>query len=192
VLRKLTGPAGYVQDTDPSDFTLDILLENTDYITNLSGTGIFNITQYDMVLVKYGGVTGVDNAIHAFATKGGGSAASFYQTVSSYKLVSPDGSDAGGGSFHYPLSPTKKLSDFNGTSAAISKSTAFNWGYGFGQNNADYIQAIRDSVIAPPTQLSATGNADNRINLSWLDNTSSETGYEVLRSLDGITYVSLA
>ncbi|WP_460501885.1 cellulase family glycosylhydrolase, partial [Hymenobacter agri] len=153
VLRRLAGPTGYVPDVDASDFTLDLLLDNATYLTNLATNNSFNITQYDMVMVKSGGVaTGVAGAIHTYATKGGGSAgvpSALYLSVTGAKMTSPDGTDAGGGTFHYPLNPAQDLTDYNGTKGALSKSTAFNWGYGFGQPNIDYIQSLRNAVTGP-------------------------------------------
>ncbi|MCB2406565.1 carbohydrate-binding protein [Hymenobacter lucidus] len=194
VLRRLAGPAGYVQDADASDFTLDLLLENPTYLTNLSTGTSFNITQYDMVMVKTGTAAGVAGAIHTYATKGGGSAgvpSALYLSVTGAKMTSPDGTDAGGGTFHYPLSPAQDLTDYNGAKGALSKSTTLNWGYGFGPGNTAYIQSLRDSVLAPPAQLTATA-AGTAITLSWTDNTADETGFEIARSTDGITYAPLA
>jgi PKD repeat protein len=182
-----------VQDLDASDFTLDLLLENTSYLTNLATGNAFNITQYDMVLLKTGTAAGVAGAIHAFATKGGGSngvPSALFQSVQSAKLTSPDGTDAGGGSFHYPLNPDKQLTDYNGAKGAISKSTALNWGYGFGTANTEYIQALRNTVLAPPTALAAVASG-NSVALSWTDNATDETGFEVFRSTDGVTYTRL-
>ncbi|GAA3951713.1 carbohydrate-binding protein [Hymenobacter algoricola] len=194
VLRRLAGPAGYVPDLDAADFTLDLLLENPTYLTNLAPTTSFNITQYDMVLLKTGAATGVDGAIHALATKGGGNLgvpSALFQTVRSPKLTSPDGTDAGGGSFHYPLNPDQQLTDYNGAKGAISKSAALTWGYGFGAGNAAFIQALRDSVLAPPTLLTATA-AGTAIALSWMDNAAGAAGFEIGRSTDGLTYAPLA
>ncbi|GAB3870961.1 hypothetical protein GCM10028824_20210 [Hymenobacter segetis] len=152
VLRRLFGPTGYVQDTDASDFTLDLVMDNATYLTNLAPTLSYNITQYDMVMVKTGTAAGVAGSIHAYATKGGGNAgvpSALYLSVASAKLTSPDGTDAGGGTFHYPLNPTQDATDYNGAKGALSKSTAFNWGYGFGQPNIDYIQSLRNAVTGP-------------------------------------------
>ncbi|GAA4026416.1 hypothetical protein GCM10022409_07990 [Hymenobacter glaciei] len=152
VLRRLAGPAGYVPDVDASDFTLDLLLDNPTYLTNLATATSFNITQYDMVMVKTGTAAGVAGAIHTYATKGGGNAgvpSSLYLSVAGSKMTSPDGTDAGGGTFHYPLNPAQDLTDYNGAKGALSKSTAFNWGYGFGQPNIDYIQSLRNVVLGP-------------------------------------------
>jgi PKD repeat protein len=166
VLRQIAGPAGYVEDLNAADFTIDLLLGNTTYLTKV-GTGTFNITQYDMVLVKTGAATGVANAIHAFGTKTGGSGgpSALFLSVASAKITSPDGgADAGGGTFHYPLNPDQAATDYNGAKGALSKSTAFNWGYGFGQPNIDYIQSLRDAVLRPSLlvpsgqSLTASGN----------------------------------
>ncbi|MDB5268507.1 MAG: hypothetical protein JWP58_1547 [Hymenobacter sp.] len=152
VLRRLFGPTGYVQDTDASDFTLDLVMDNATYLTNLATTLSFNITQYDMVMVKTGTAAGVAGSIHAYATKGGGNLgvpSSLYLSVASAKMTSPDGTDAGGGTFHYPLNPAQDATDYNGAKGALSKSPAYNWGYGFGQPNIDYIQSLRNAVTGP-------------------------------------------
>ncbi|GAB3839980.1 carbohydrate-binding protein [Hymenobacter jeollabukensis] len=194
VLRRLSsGIAGYQQDTDASDFTLDMLLENTGYLTNLATGNSFNITQYDMVLLKTGTAAGVSGAIHAFATKGGGSngvPSALFNSVVAPKLTSPDGTDAGGGTFHYPLNPEQQLTDYAGAKGALSKSTALNWGYGFGAANVAYIQSLRNAALPAPTALTAT-TSGNRVTLSWTDNATDETGYEVQRSLDGVSYAAL-
>ncbi|MDQ2769229.1 MAG: carbohydrate-binding protein [Bacteroidota bacterium] len=158
VLRQLAGPAGYVPDYDASDFTLDLLLGNTTYLSNVGGGNIFNITQYDMVMLKAAGsaAAGVAGAIHTFATRtaiGGAGAAvtANYLSAPGYKMSSPD-LDGGGSpsKFHYPLNPTQTIADYNGAGKAnISGSTALNWGYGFGQPNIDYIQSLRNAVTGP-------------------------------------------
>jgi fibronectin type 3 domain-containing protein len=43
-------------------------------------------------------------------------------------------------------------------------------------------------LIDAPTNLVASAVSTSRINLSWLDNASNETGYRVERSLDGVTW----
>ncbi|OON68536.1 carbohydrate-binding protein [Hymenobacter sp. CRA2] len=193
VLRRISGPAGYVQDLDASDFTLDLLLDNTGYMTNLATGNSFNITQYDMVLLKTGTAAGVSGALHAFATKGGGAngvPSALFQSVAAAKLTSPDGTDAGGGTFHYPLNPEQQPTDYHGAKAALSKSMAFNWGYGFGAGNVAYIQALRDAVLAPPAALTAAA-AGNAVMLRWTDNTADETGFDIFRSTNGISYAPL-
>lgn len=65
VLRKSpTTTSGYVLDTDPSDYTLDISLDDANYFTSRGGT--FNIQNYDMVVIKAGNEpAGYDNIIHS-------------------------------------------------------------------------------------------------------------------------------
>ncbi|UOQ98707.1 DUF5010 C-terminal domain-containing protein [Hymenobacter sp. 5317J-9] len=196
VLHKLsTGIAGYTEDTDASDFTVDLLLENAAYLTNeTTGTNAFIIAQYDMVLLKTGAATGVSGAIHAFATRGGGNGAptALYQSITSPKLVSPN-REAGGdpGAYHYPLNPNQRGADYSGADADIQLGGAPNWGYGMGSGNIAYIQSLRDAVLPPATALAATATG-NSIALSWTDNSATETGFEVFRSLDGTAYTLLA
>ena len=158
VLRQLAGPTGYAPDYDASDFTLDLLLGNTTYLTNVGGTNIFNITQYDMVMVKAAGsgATGVAGAIHTFATRlamagAGGATTANYTAAPNYKMAAPDLDNGGAPSkFVYPLNPTQTIADYNGAGKAnASGSTALNWGYGFGQPNIDYIQSLRNAVTGP-------------------------------------------
>jgi hypothetical protein len=168
VLRKLEGGTGYVQDDNAADFTIDLLLENTAYVTDESSGNTFNITQTDMVVLKTGATSGVDDAIHAFATRGGGPngvPSAIYNAVTAPKLVSPN-TDAGGdpASMHYPLNPTMTNADYNGSAAAISKSTTRTWGYGFGPGNTSYIQSLRNLVSSSGVSVSArraaTGDDD--------------------------------
>ena len=153
VLRQLAGPTGYVPDYDASDFTVDMLLGNSTYLTSTSTN--FNITQYEMVMIKEAGsgTAGVAGAIHTFVTRLGLAGATagtspLYLSVPGYKMTSPD-ADGGGApaSFHYPLNPTQTILDYNGAGkAAISQGTAPNWGYGFGTPNITYIQSLRRAV----------------------------------------------
>ncbi|MDB5234166.1 MAG: hypothetical protein JWR44_1159, partial [Hymenobacter sp.] len=159
VLRQLAGPVGYVPDYDASDFTLDFFLGNTSYLTNVGGTNTFNITQFDMVMIKAAGSgsAGVTGAMHTFATRlalGGSVAAGTtanYQAVPNYKMAAPDLDNGGSPSkFIYPLNPTQTLADYNGAGKAnASGSTALNWGYGFGTPNITYIQSLRNAVTGP-------------------------------------------
>ena len=157
VLRQLAGPAGYVPDYDASDYTLDLLLGNTTYLTNVGGGTIFNITQYDMVMLKAAGspATGVTGAIHTFATRaaiGGAGAAvtANYQSAPGYKMAAPDLDNGGVPSkFVYPLNPTQTLPTTTARAKPILGSTALNWGFGFGTPNITYIQILRNAVTGP-------------------------------------------
>ena len=43
-----------------------------------------------------------------------------------------------------------------------------------------------------PTNLTATTVSSNRINLSWTDNATAETGYKIERSTDGVSFTQIA
>lgn len=47
-------------------------------------------------------------------------------------------------------------------------------------------------VPTAPSSLSATAVSSSQINLSWTDNSNNETGFEIYRSTDGITFSSIA
>ena len=65
-------------------------------------------------------------------------------------------------------------------------------------NTAPTVAQFRLSVAPPPvgppaapTNLMATAISDSRIDLSWTDNASDETGFEILVSLDGASFGQL-
>jgi gliding motility-associated-like protein len=65
ILLKRNPTSGYVLDTDASDRTIEVSLDDTNYFTNES-TASFNIQNYDMVVLKGGSnASGYDNIIHA-------------------------------------------------------------------------------------------------------------------------------
>ncbi|MBA9076121.1 gliding motility-associated C-terminal domain-containing protein [Rufibacter quisquiliarum] len=156
ILRNLSGLQGnYVQDTDPSDFIIDVLLQNTTYFTNRGGTAIFNLTGNDMVMIKTGEPTGTAGSIHAFAY---GSAANIDASAHFASTTSPKiklvYANPGGGYFYYPTNPTQNVSDYNGTSATASNAiTNANdaqrqWGFGYGAGNRNFIASLRRPVVA--------------------------------------------
>lgn len=59
---------------------------------------------------------------------------------------------------------------------------------------ADYFTLIKGStasVPAPPSALAATATSSSQINLTWVDNSSNETGFSIERSVDGINFSPL-
>src|SRR5207248_4513721 len=46
-------------------------------------------------------------------------------------------------------------------------------------------------TLAAPTSLSATPISSSQINLTWVDNSSDEDGFEVERSTDGTTFIGI-
>jgi hypothetical protein len=192
VLHRISSTeAGHAEDIDPTDFTLDLIFENTAYLTNIAvGGHRFNITNTDMVVIKTGAREGVANAIHTFATNNGGSSA-FFSAVTGPKLVS--GAITGTGFFQYPLNPALGVSDYNGTAAATSSHGDRNWGFGFGANNIAYISGLRSvpGTVAPGNLL-ATPVSGKEISLSWEDNTSDEQLFEIERADDGTNFIRIA
>jgi titin len=54
------------------------------------------------------------------------------------------------------------------------------------------IDAASNLPPAEPSSLVATAVSSSQINLSWTDNATSESGFTVERSADGVSYVSIA
>ena len=52
--------------------------------------------------------------------------------------------------------------------------------------------SLVNTTLAAPTSLTLTAPTTNGMTLNWVDNSSSETGYEIYNSLDGITYTKVA
>jgi titin len=45
---------------------------------------------------------------------------------------------------------------------------------------------------AAPSSLAATAVSSSQVNLSWIDNSSNESGFYLERSTDGVTFVQIA
>lgn len=52
--------------------------------------------------------------------------------------------------------------------------------------------AILVSVPAAPSNLVATAASATQVNLTWTDNASNETGFQIQRSPDGVTFTTIA
>jgi Zn-dependent metalloprotease len=64
-----------------------------------------------------------------------------------------------------------------------------------GPNVSAYSNVASATTLAPPTAptgLTASAVSSSRINLAWLDNATTETGYKVESSADGVTFAPLA
>lgn len=48
------------------------------------------------------------------------------------------------------------------------------------------------SLPVPPTSLTASAASASQINLTWLDNSSNESGFQIERSTDGVTFSQVA
>ncbi|MFC7000019.1 fibronectin type III domain-containing protein [Rufibacter roseus] len=155
VLRNARAPfAGYEQDTDPSDFTIDVLLQNTTYFTNRGGSAVFNLTSNDMVMIKTGDPSGTAGSIHAFAfgSEANINASAHFNATASPKIKLVYASP-GGGYFYHTTNPTQTVADYNGTDALANNSinnandAQRQWHYGFGAGNRNYIASLRRSVL---------------------------------------------
>ncbi len=182
---------GYVEDTDASDFTLDLIMDNAAYFTaeHVSGHR-FNITNTDMVLIKSGSENGFDDVIHVFATNSGGAATSLFHNVSAPNLISPSITNTG--SFQYPLNPNQNATDYTGVKAASSSDANPGFGVGYGQNNIDYIAYLRTIALFPaPTNLLAKVLSAAVVDLTWIDNSTDEDSFQIERSTDGSNFTLL-
>lgn len=182
---------GYVEDTDASDFTLDLIMDNPAYFTPEHVAGHrFNITNTDMVLIKSGSENGFDDVIHVFATNSGGSATSLFHNVSAPNLISPSITNTG--SFQYPLNPNQNATDYTGVKAASSSDANPGFGVGYGQNNIDYIAYLRTIALFPaPTNLLAKVLSAAVVDLTWIDNSTDEDSFQIERSTDGSNFTLL-
>lgn len=61
-----------------------------------------------------------------------------------------------------------------------------------GNATAGPITDIWITSLAAPSNLTATAVSRSQINLSWVDNTSSESGFQIERSTDGTTFTQIA
>ena len=182
---------GYVEDTDASDFTLDLIMDNSAYFTPEHVAGHrFNITNTDMVLIKSGSENGFDDVIHVFATNSGGAATSLFHNVSAPNLISPSITNTG--SFQYPLNPNQNATDYTGVKAASSSDANPGFGVGYGQNNIDYIAYLRTIALFPaPTNLLAKVLSAAVVDLTWIDNSTDEDSFQIERSTDGSNFTLL-
>lgn len=133
-------------DTDASDFTVDVGLQNTTYFAALGGT--FDIATIDLVMIKVAGsdFNGVAGSIHALA---GGTPGAQFTNTAPPKLIATGSSP--GGNFVFANSSTQSLSDYNGTDATGATATGLTFGQGNNPNNTAFINSLRTAVAGEPT-----------------------------------------
>jgi len=64
-----------------------------------------------------------------------------------------------------------------------------------GANNSSYsnvASATTQGAVAAPTNLTATAVSSSRINLAWTDNATTEAGFKLERSSDGVNFAQIA
>ena len=73
-----------------------------------------------------------------------------------------------------------------------SGATSTNYGFNVGPYAVNGTIVTSTTSISPPSGLTATSVNTTRIDLSWVDNASNETGYQVQRSSNGTTWSTIA
>jgi len=58
-------------------------------------------------------------------------------------------------------------------------------------NTANATTFLLPPPLAPPSNLTATSVSSSQINLSWTDNSSNETGFQIARSTDGLVWLPI-
>ncbi|TZF84861.1 T9SS type B sorting domain-containing protein [Pedobacter sp. BS3] len=174
VIRRSPTATDYVEDTDASDYTLDITINNTQYFTAVASssgsTGTFALGSYDIVVLKAanadgalnGAADGFDYLVHAFLPVLTTNITNAYNA-----LTGPDGTTASSrkmagntivpsNGFLYALNATRSLADFNGTNNLIASSTATP-AYGIGEepDNKAFISYLRNAPVIDSITTSA-------------------------------------
>ncbi len=103
--------------------------------------------------------------------------------------------DANGGLIATADPSTSFGASFTGTVVAGSYRVAVSshGGYGdVGQYTISGTIAVPTNSVGTPGNLVAATQSASQINLSWIDNATNETGFRVDRSLDGVTWTTIA
>lgn len=183
VLRMVPG-ASFVPDVDASDRTIDIAIENGEYLkrvrSSTASTGTFALGSWDLIVIKAanengdddGAADGFDRLIHAFLPI----VSADLQTAFN-NFTGPDGTKSSsrkfGGTFIIPTNgfiaptnPTMTVADYNGISSTANPLLVGSTGtpaYGIGEtgNNAAFISYLRNAPVidsittdAPPAATS--------------------------------------
>jgi endonuclease/exonuclease/phosphatase family metal-dependent hydrolase/uncharacterized protein YdeI (BOF family) len=140
-------------DIDPSDFVLDVGLQNTTYFT--SGGGTFDIAATEMVMIKAAGsgTAGVSGSIHALAS---GTAGAQFTATAPPKLIASQ--TTGAQRFAAANNSTQSLADFNGTDATGNLQN-LTFGQGNNPNNTAFINTLRAANPNPSLQVVIDGVA---------------------------------
>jgi hypothetical protein len=63
---------------------------------------------------------------------------------------------------------------------------------GKGGSDTASLQIVVSSSLAAPTNLVATSTVSRRIDLTWTDNSTGESGFKIERSINGTNFVQIA
>lgn len=167
VLRNDTSAADTT--VGPTDFNLDIGLQNTTYFTNSGGT--FDISTTEMVMVKAAtsGASGVTSSIHCLA---GGTAGTQYTSTATPKLRASGTS--GSNQYVYADNSDSLLTDFtDATGTATGAATGLTFGSGNNTANTNFITFLRG-----PNSTGATLVTANSFQANW-DALTGATSYRL-------------
>lgn len=155
----LRGGSVAAPDIDPSDFLVEIGLDNTTYFTKNSGT--FNIATTEMVMLKESGsgTSGVNGNIHTLSA---GAPSSLYNSILGPKMN--NSTTPGSNSFIAATSTNGNNCDFGGGDVSILASVTF--GSGNNTNNQNYICGLRGNMSAPTITGPTTLCSGNTLSLS--------------------------
>jgi IPT/TIG domain len=157
----VTGTSGDPIYTDSNDFTLRLSLADPDYFTK-SGTGTFDISTTDMIMIKaatVGGLPtdplGVVGSLHVLAA---GVAGTQYNSVVGDKLIASG--TTGTSRVVIANNSTSTLADYNGTDATgnLAQTDAAAFGNFNNATNQTYIRALRGITSASGTGLASIAN----------------------------------
>ncbi|MDB6071243.1 MAG: hypothetical protein JWL81_2414 [Verrucomicrobiales bacterium] len=151
------GTSSDITYDDADDFTLRVSLADTTLFTK-NGTGTFDISAADMVMVKATGSdpAGVVGAIHVLAS---GTAGTQFTNTTGAKLIAS--SNTSTNLVAYALNSTSTLADFEGTGATggAAQSTVGAFGVANNATNNIYIRQLRGLVNMDGTGVVSTANA---------------------------------
>jgi len=158
----VTGSSSDTSYTDSNDFTLRLALTDTAFFTK-SGTGLFDISTTDMIMIKaatVGGVTtdaaGVIGSLHVLAA---GAAGAQYDLVAGNKLIAS--ATTATSRVVIANNSTSSLTDYNGTDATggLAQTDAAGFGNYNNATNETYIRTLRGITSISGTGLASIANA---------------------------------
>jgi titin len=100
-----------------------------------------------------------------------------------------------GVNFAVLVSPAANATSYSNTSLSAGVTYSYRIRAYDSVNNSGYSNVASATTAAPPaapTGLAATAVASSRVNLTWVDNATNETGYKVERSADGASFTQIA
>jgi hypothetical protein len=148
--------------TDSNDFTLRLALPDTTYFTK-SGTGTFDISTTDMIMIKAAKVgdiatdaAGVIGSLHVLAA---GAAGAQYDLVTGNKLIAS--ATTGTSRVVIANNSTSSLTDYNGTDATggLAQTDAASFGNYNNATNETYIRTLRGITSISGTGLASIANS---------------------------------